>query len=103
MSNTLQRMLHSTDHHHSTEVPGWQKELEEDVKGECENRYGQVVHIGVAPGSTEGEIYIKFDRVAGGENAIKGLQGRLFGGHHITAQYVVDAVYNMNFPKAANV
>lgn len=70
---------------------------------ECENKYGVVVHIGLPPGSADGECYIKFDRVQGGENAIKGLQGRLFGGRHITAQYVVDAVYNMNFPKAANV
>lgn len=87
----------------STQEPGWDKELEEDVKEECNNSYGQVVHIGVAPGSTDGEIYVKFDRVQGGENAIKGLNGRFFGGQRITAQYLVDAVYNMNFPQAANV
>ena len=79
----------------------WQETIEEDVKYECEEKFGQVVHIGVAPGSTDGELYVKFDRIQGGENAIKGLQGRLYGGRHITAQYVVDAVYNMNFPKAA--
>jgi RNA-binding protein 39 len=87
----------------STQTPGWDKELEEDVKEECNSSYGQVVHIGVAPGSTDGEIYVKFDRVQGGENAIKGLNGRFFGGQRITAQYLVDAVYNMNFPQAANV
>jgi RNA-binding protein 39 len=81
---------------------GWQKETEEDVKQECEDKYGHVVHIAIAPGSTDGEVYVKFDRIQGGENAIKGLQGRLFGGQRITAQYVVDAVYNMNFPKAAS-
>jgi len=86
-----------------TLTPGWDKELEEDVKEECSSSYGQVVHIGVAPGSTDGEIYIKFDRVQGGENAIKGLNGRFFGGQRITAQYLVDAVYNMNFPQAANI
>jgi RNA-binding protein 39 len=87
----------------STQEPGWDKELEQDVKEECNANYGQVVHIGVAPGSTDGEIYVKFDRVQGGENAIKGLNGRFFGGQRITAQYLVDAVYNMNFPQAANV
>ncbi|EMC92299.1 hypothetical protein BAUCODRAFT_38330 [Baudoinia panamericana UAMH 10762] len=82
--------------------PGWQKELEEDVKVECDEKYGQVVHIGLALDNNDGEIYIKFDRKQGGENAIRGLNGRMYGGRMITAQYVVDAVYNMNFPKAAN-
>jgi len=86
----------------STQEPGWDKELEEDVKEECNRNYGQVVHIGVAPGSTDGEIYVKFDRVQGGENAIKGLNGRFFGGQRITAQYLVEAVYNMNFPQSSS-
>ena len=61
-----------------------------------------MVHIGLALDNNDGEIYIKFDRVQGGENAIRGLNGRYFGGKMISAQYVVDAVYAMNFPKAAN-
>jgi len=81
----------------------WQKELEEDVSAECEEKYGHVVHIGLALDNNDGEIYIKFDRVEGGQNAIRGLNGRWFGGRMITAQFVVDAVYHMNFPKAANV
>lgn len=80
----------------------WQKDLEEDVRTECENKYGIVVHIGVALDTDEGEIYIKFDRVEGGQNAIRGLNGRYFGGNMISAQYVVDHVYNMMFPAAAN-
>jgi RNA-binding protein 23/39 len=83
--------------------PNWQRELEEDVRQECEDKYGHVVHIGLGLDNNDGEIYIKFDRVQGGENAIRGLNGRWFGGRMITAQYVVDAVYHMNFPKAANV
>lgn len=83
--------------------PNWQKELEEDVRLECEDKYGHVVHIGLALDSNEGEIYVKFDRVQGGENAIRGLNGRWFGGRMITAQFVVEAVYLMNFPKSGNV
>ncbi|KAK5116514.1 hypothetical protein LTR62_008063 [Meristemomyces frigidus] len=82
---------------------GWQKELEDDIKMECDEKYGLVKHIGLALDNNDGEIYIKFDRVQGGENAFRGLNGRWFGGRMITAQYVVDAVYHMNFPKAANV
>ena len=83
--------------------PGWQKELSDDVKSECEDKYGHVVHIGLGLENNDGEIYIKFDRVQGGENAIRGLNGRWFGGRMISAQFVVEAVYHMNFPKAANV
>lgn len=76
----------------------WIKELEEDVRGECEQKYGHVVHISLDPNS-QGDIYLKFDRVQGGENAIKGLNGRFFGGKQITAQPVVDAVYSSLFSR----
>jgi len=74
----------------------WVKDLEEDVKAECENKYGKVVHIAVDPNS-QGEIYVKFDRVSGGEKAIQGLNGRFFGGRRISASPVVDAVYSSLF------
>ncbi|CAI7656531.1 RNA recognition motif domain eukaryote [Penicillium freii] len=76
----------------------WVKELEEDVRSECEEKYGHVVHISL-DASSQGDIYLKFDRVQGGENAIKGLNGRYFGGKQITAQPVVDAVYSSLFSR----
>lgn len=76
----------------------WIKELEDDVRQECEEKYGHVVHISLDPNS-QGDIYLKFDRVQGGENAIKGLNGRFFGGRRITAQPVVDAVYSSLFSR----
>ncbi|KAJ5274515.1 hypothetical protein N7505_003060 [Penicillium chrysogenum] len=76
----------------------WVKELEEDVRSECEKKYGHVVHISL-DASSQGDIYLKFDRVQGGENAIKGLNGRYFGGKQITAQPVVDAVYSSLFSR----
>ncbi|KAJ5167306.1 uncharacterized protein N7482_006087 [Penicillium canariense] len=76
----------------------WMKELEDDVRQECEEKYGHVVHISLDPNS-QGDIYLKFDRVQGGENAIKGLNGRFFGGRQITAQPVVDAVYSSLFTR----
>lgn len=77
----------------------WIKELEDDVREECEQKYGHVVHISLDPNSSSGEIFLKFDRVQGGENAIKGLNGRYFGGRQITAQPVVDAVYSSLFSR----
>ncbi|KAI1956216.1 Phosphatidylinositol-3-phosphatase SAC1 [Ophidiomyces ophidiicola] len=80
------------------EGDSWVKELEDDVRAECEDKYGHVVHISLDP-NTQGDIYLKFDRVQGGENAIKGLNGRFFGGRQITAQPVVDAVYSSLFSR----
>lgn len=76
----------------------WQKELEDDVRQEAEEKYGHVVHISLDPNS-QGDIYLKFDKVQGGENAIKGLNGRYFGGRMITAAPVVDAVYSSLFSR----
>ncbi|KZF23945.1 splicing factor, CC1-like protein [Xylona heveae TC161] len=76
----------------------WIKELEDDVRAECEEKYGHVVHISLDPNS-QGDIYLKFDRVQGGENAIMGLNGRFFGGRQITATPVVDAVYSSLFSR----
>ena len=80
------------------EGDGWVKELEDDVKAECENKYGHVVHISL-DANTQGDIYLKFDKVQGGENAIQGLNGRFFGGRMISAQPVVDAVYSSLFSR----
>lgn len=60
------------------------------------------MHMGLALDNNDGEIYIKFDRVQGGENAIRGLNGRYFGGKMISADFVIEAMYNANFPKAKN-
>ncbi|KAG0135289.1 hypothetical protein HOY82DRAFT_632249 [Tuber indicum] len=77
----------------------WIKDLEDDVKTECENKYGHVVHIALDPNS-QGEIYIKFEKVQGGEKAIQGLNGRFFGGRRISASPVVDAVYASLFGRS---
>ncbi|KAI1343836.1 splicing factor, CC1-like protein [Xylariaceae sp. FL0016] len=76
----------------------WIKELEDDVRQEAEEKYGHVVHISLDPNS-QGDIYLKFDKVQGGENAIKGLNGRYFGGRMISASPVVDAVYSSLFSR----
>ncbi|KAI1750172.1 hypothetical protein F4782DRAFT_532711 [Xylaria castorea] len=76
----------------------WVKELEDDVRQEAEEKYGHVVHISLDPNS-QGDIYLKFDKVQGGENAIKGLNGRYFGGRMISAAPVVDAVYSSLFSR----
>ena len=80
--------------------PNWAKDLEKEVKTECDAKYGKVVHIAVDPNS-EGEIYVKFDSVSGGEKALQGLNGRNFNFRTIRAAYVVDKVYNSLYGAAA--
>ncbi|KAL1903412.1 Phosphatidylinositol-3-phosphatase SAC1 [Sporothrix stenoceras] len=77
----------------------WVKELEDDVRQEAEEKYGHVLHVALDANSG-GDIYLKFDKVQGGENAIKGLNGRYFGGRMITAAPVVDAVYSSLFSRS---
>ncbi|TPX09980.1 uncharacterized protein E0L32_008827 [Thyridium curvatum] len=86
-------VLHNMFDPAEEEGEDWVKELEDDVRQEAEEKYGHVVHISLDPNSP-GDIYLKFDKVQGGENAIKGLNGRYFGGRMITAAPVVDAVYS---------
>ncbi|GJJ68818.1 RNA-binding protein 23/39 [Entomortierella parvispora] len=81
--------------------PEWAKELEEDVKEEAEKN-GPVVHIHVEQDSP-GEIYLKFDSVQSATNAVQTLGGRFFAGRQIIAAFLPEMLYNVRFPRAANV
>jgi RNA-binding protein 23/39 len=83
--------------------PDWKRDVENDVRDECNKKYGTVNHISLATDTDDGEIYIKFDRVQGGQNAYQGLNGRFYGHNTITASYIAEHVYNVLFPKARNV
>ncbi|KAG9093549.1 hypothetical protein FRC06_011475 [Ceratobasidium sp. 370] len=69
----------------------WDVELAEDVRQECHEKYGKVIDLKVEKES-EGEIYIKFDSIETAEKAIKGLNGRWFGGKQVTATFISDAI-----------
>lgn len=91
-------VLHNMFDASEEEGEAWVKELEDDVRQEAEEKYGHVVHIAL-DSTSAGDIYLKFDKVQGGENAIKGLNGRYFGGRMISAAPVVDAVYSSLFSR----
>ncbi|KAG0708825.1 hypothetical protein DFH29DRAFT_794077 [Suillus ampliporus] len=69
----------------------WDKELADDVKGECEEKYGRVEAIKVEK-ETQGEIYVKFDVIESAKKAIQGLNGRWFGGKQVSAVFISDAI-----------
>jgi RNA-binding protein 39 len=99
----------------------WDLELADDVKTECEEKYGKVLDIYVKKESSEassffllsgtegrtndwletkrtkqGEIYIRFDSVETAARALQGLNGRWFGGKQISAAHVGDTLYDSN-------
>ncbi|KAJ7092692.1 splicing factor CC1-like protein [Mycena epipterygia] len=69
----------------------WDKDLADDVKGECQEKYGKVEAIKVEK-ETQGEIYVKFDTVESAKKAIQGLNGRWFGGNQVSAAFISDAI-----------
>jgi RNA-binding protein 39 len=91
-------VLHNMFDPNDEEGEDWVKELEDEIRQEAEDKYGHVLHIAVDPHS-KGDVYIKFDKVQGGENAIKGLNGRYFGGRMIDAAPVLEAIYSSLFTR----
>ncbi|KAK0465062.1 uncharacterized protein EV420DRAFT_1512636 [Desarmillaria tabescens] len=71
--------------------PNWDKELADEVKGECDSKYGKVLAIKVEKES-QGEIYVKFDSVESARKAIQGLNSRWFGGKQVSANFISDAI-----------
>ncbi|KAJ7125611.1 hypothetical protein C8R43DRAFT_1029577 [Mycena crocata] len=69
----------------------WDKDLADDVKGECQEKYGKVEAIKVEK-ETQGEIYVKFDTIESAKKAIQGLNGRWFGGNQVSAAFISDAI-----------
>ncbi|PVH99675.1 splicing factor, CC1-like protein [Periconia macrospinosa] len=78
----------------------WVKLLEKEIKDECDKKYGKVVHLAADPNS-EGDVYVKFDSVTGGEKALQGLNGRNYNHRVIRASYVVDKIYDSLYASAA--
>lgn len=72
------------------------------MKDECEKSYGRVLHLDLVLDNDDGEVYIKFDTIEAGKKAWKGLNGRMFGRRMVSADYMIEAMYNANFPKAKN-
>ncbi|KAF7347862.1 Splicing factor CC1-like protein [Mycena venus] len=71
--------------------PDWDRDLADDVKGECQEKYGKVEAIKVER-ETQGEIYVKFDTIETAKKAVQGLNGRWFGGNQVSATFISDAI-----------
>jgi len=75
---------------------GWDVEIAEDVKAECEEKYGPVLHIFVDPQS-EGFVYLRFKTITGAQAAADGLQDRSFGGRRLFVEFAFSQTYKSVF------
>lgn len=72
----------------------WDLDLADDVKGEVESKYGKVKRIKVDKMSATGEVYIEFaEGVRFADIAVKGLNGRFFGGRQLKAEFISEALF----------
>lgn len=70
-----------------------------DVKEECTERYGPLRHIHV-PGSSIGDVYLRFESIRAAQLAQQSLHGRFFSGAQIVAVYVDVATYEQRYPSS---
>ena len=75
---------------------GWDKEIGEDVKLECERKFGPVSHIFVDKLS-KGFTYLMFKDLEGGTMAKEALHGRWFAGRKIVCDYQFKPMYERHF------
>jgi RNA-binding protein 23/39 len=71
-------------------------DIELDVREECEQQFGKVVHIFVDKNSM-GTVYLRLESVEAAERARLKLNGRLFDGNHIAADFLPLALYEFHF------
>jgi len=74
---------------------GWDKEIEDEVKSECE-KFGPVQHIKLIKNS-KGNVYVKFATVVGAQLALNALNRRYFSGKMVTAQFIPLFEYHQKF------
>ena len=80
----------------------WIQKVQEEFKLEFDKTYGQTVHVGVDPNSLQGNVYVKFIDAESGQKAKLGLNGRHFARRMVSANYLVEPVYDAMYPEARN-
>jgi RNA-binding protein 39 len=79
--------------------PDWDQEIKADVLDECQ-RFGPVKHLHVDKTSPDGKVYLRFDSVDSCRAAVQALNGRWFAKKQINATFIVDGIYEAQFPES---
>lgn len=74
----------------------WDIEIAEDVREECQAKYGPVEHVFVDRNSP-GFVYVRFKTVPACKLAQEGLQDRNFGGRRLFTEFAFSATYKNHF------
>ena len=74
-------------------VPPWAVEIGDDVRAECAESYGPVMHCWVDSTDPAGCAYLRFGSAAAASRAVDGLRGRVFGGRALWAEHAFEATY----------
>jgi len=78
-------------------------DIQEDVKEECEGKFGQVVLVVADKANPNGLVYLQFDGVDSAVKAQAGLQGRFFAGKMISATYLAESVFHASLPSRCGI
>ena len=77
---------------------GWDREIAEDVREECEEKCGQVIHIHVHRDSP-GDVYVRFEKQDAAERAHEMMDGRWFAARQVSSRYQFATLYAEHFQK----
>merc|ERR550517_982089 len=77
--------------------PDFDLDIREDVMEEVQ-KYGPLQHIYVDKTSQDGQVFLRFRDVGGGQNTFQALNNRWFGQNQIVAQYIPEDTYIAQFP-----
>jgi RNA-binding protein 39 len=104
LTNYCDHKLTTRSREETTDPTGaWIQKLQEEFKEEFDKTYGRTVHIGVDPNSHQGNVYVKFIDAESGKKAKLGLNGRHFARRMVSANYLVEPVYDAMYPEARNI
>lgn len=91
--NLIDIMLFSETNCNRETSANWIQDLEDDVRNECEEKYGHVLCAKLIPDQS-GYIYVQFADSNAAMLALKSLNGRLFGGRKIETQVIEESMFN---------
>jgi RNA-binding protein 39 len=69
-------------------------DIQEDVKEECNSKFGRVLSVNADRENPNGLVYVQFEDVESAVSAQRGLQGRYFAGKMISATFLSPTTFS---------
>ncbi|EGD83699.1 hypothetical protein PTSG_04304 [Salpingoeca rosetta] len=81
--------------------PDWHEDVRDEVL-EASTKYGPVFHIFVDKTAPQGQVFLKFKDSVASAQAYQAMNGRLFDGRTVKAEYMKETFYTTRFLDAAD-